>query len=198
MSTPISPAFVWIIDMQFQFLSVLSLIHACVVKHFKAVPTQACNFNTRWPKINRSKRQVRSQSVSTNTLSFIEPQPDGQILLHGCRCYYFFARVSLQRTIELFSISPTILVLTSSARTTSTYFVELCSSIVCPQVYLTSVTFKSLDYLATLEIPNVNFGVFASANNIFASYRAETRRNAIGTICMSNVCLDAAWGVVIP
>ena len=101
-------------------------------------------------------------------------------------------RVSLQRNVALFSISPKILVLTSSAKTTSTCFVELCSNIVCPQDYLTSVTFESLDYLATLEIPNVNLGVFASANNIFAPCRAETRRNAIGTVCMSNVCLDAA------
>jgi hypothetical protein len=60
------------------------------------------------------------------------------------------------------------------------------------------MTIENLDYFPTLQVPEIDFIVFAARNDPFSTCDAKTRCNAIFRVGMARVGLEAAGGVVVP
>ena len=60
------------------------------------------------------------------------------------------------------------------------------------------MTIKNLNYFSALQVPEIDFMVFAARNDPFAARDAETRGDAIFRVGVACVGLEAAGGVVVP
>ncbi len=60
------------------------------------------------------------------------------------------------------------------------------------------MTIENLNYFSTLQVPEIDFTVFAARNDPFTARDAETRCNAIFCVGVARVGLEAAGCVVVP
>ena len=63
---------------------------------------------------------------------------------------------------------------------------------------ITSMPFQHLYNLPTLKVPDVNLPVFTPTNDVHSIRNTKARGNAIRSIQVARICLQASRRIIIP